>query len=355
MIDAVIMSSSDSATARSAAPTAPARVPMNTLAIAFGLAGLAGTWTAASGELGLPPIIAEVFWLVATVSWVWLIVAHLVRGARSAETLASQLRHPAQGPIAALVPVVGMLIGDHLLVYSTLIGAILTVTSMAVALAFAGWHLSYWVSGKVDLEAVHGGYYLPTVASGYIGAISLSRLGLPGPAIGAFGVGTLFWFVVFTILVVRLALRPPLPPPLMPTMMIILAPPALGGIAWFAVTGIRADPVAEFLAVALVLMAVMQLALVPRYTKLPFSVGFWSFTFPVTAAGTVTIEWMSIDHPAGWQIIDILVLVAVTALVAAIGIRSIVGVAEDHGRRSGALDRQLSDADAAAEKRDPAL
>ena len=82
-------------------PAAKGRIPLNTFAIGFGLAGLAEAWGIAVDSLGLNPLVGDAFWLIATIAWVWLLVAHLTRGIRSGEPLRGQLRHPAQGPIAA--------------------------------------------------------------------------------------------------------------------------------------------------------------------------------------------------------------------------------------------------------------
>ena len=90
------------------------RIPLNTLAIAFGLAGLAEVWTAGADVLGLPSAIGWTLWAVAAIAWLWLLIAHLARGARTHLPLGDQLRHPVQGPIASLVPVVALLLGSAL-------------------------------------------------------------------------------------------------------------------------------------------------------------------------------------------------------------------------------------------------
>ncbi|MFF9562951.1 transporter [Leifsonia sp. NPDC014704] len=299
------------------------RIPLNTLAIAFGLAGLAGVWTTAGRLLDVSDVIGQVLWDIVAVAWLWLIVAHLRRGARSAETLGAQLRHPAQGPIAALVPVVGMLIGADLHRFVPIAGAILVVASLIAAALFAGWILAFWHAGNLTPEAFHGGYLLPTVAAGLIAATTSFRIGLPGVAIGAFAVGVFFWIVISTVLLARLAFFPPLPAALTPTCAILLAPPAVAGTAWFTINGERADPVSIALLGLLVLMALQQVALLPRYRVLPFSLGFWSFTFPLAAAGGYGIEWLSIADFAGWQAVAWLLVVIVTAVIVAIAARSL--------------------------------
>ncbi|WP_285115644.1 transporter [Leifsonia sp. fls2-241-R2A-40a] len=300
------------------------RIPLNTLAIAFGLAGLAGVWTTAGRLLGASDVVGQVLWIVAAVAWVWLIVAHLRRGARSAETLSQQLRHPAQGPIAALVPTVGMLLGADLHRFVPLAGTVLVLASLVVTALFAGWILAYWHAGNLTPEAFHGGYLLPTVGAGLIAATTSFRIGLPVVAIGAFAVGVFFWVVISTVLLARLAFFPPLPAALTPTCAILLAPPAVAGTAWFTINGEKPDLVSVALLGLLVLMTLQQLFLLPRYRVLPFSLGFWSFTFPLAAAVAYGIEWLSIAAFAGWQAVAWVLVALVTVVIAAIGVRSLL-------------------------------
>lgn len=300
------------------------RIPLNTLAIAFGLAGLANVWAVAGRLLGVPDAVGQALWAVVAIAWVWLIVAHLRRGARSAESVAQQLRHPAQGPIAALVPVVGMLLGADLYRFVPLAGEILVIASIVVAAVLAGWLLAFWHSGSLPPEAFHGGYLLPTVAAGLIAATTSFKIGLPGLAIGAFAVGVFFWIVISTVLLARLAFFTPLPDALAPTCAILLAPPAVAGTAWFTINGEHADIVSMALLGLLVLMALQQAALIPHYRRLSFTLGFWSFTFPLAAAGGYGVEWVAVAAFPAWQVVAWLLIGLVTVVILAVAARSLL-------------------------------
>lgn len=304
-------------------PNQSPRIPLNTLAIPFGLSGLAAVWTGAGEDLGWPEGLGDALWLVAAIAWVWMIVAHAVRGSKSADSLSSQLRHPAQGPIAALVPIVGMLLGANLFNILPVLGVALVIASIAVSVVFAGWLLSFWASGPVPVDAVHGGYFLPTVASGLIAATAAARVGLTAVAVGAFAVGILFWIVIFTVLLARLATRPALPAPLTPTLAIIVAPPAVAGTAWFAITGGQIDAVEYALAAVTVVMVLMQVFLIPRYRSLAFSLGFWSFTFSFAAVGGYAIEWLFLLKPFAWPVLVIAILAGITVLIGTIAFKSV--------------------------------
>jgi tellurite resistance protein len=326
------------------------RIPLNTLAIPLGLTGLAEVWSAGAHDLALPRIVGEAFWIIAGIAWVWMIVAHAVRGARSAAPLSSQLAHPIQGPIAALVPIVGMLLGGNLYGFWPIGGLVLALASIVVAVLYAAWMLSFWMRGELQLENIHGGYFLPTVAGGLVVGVTASQLGLRSLAIGALIAGVFFWLILFAMLIARLALRPALPGPLVPTMAIMLAPPAVAGAAWFGINGGRIDPIEDGLAALTVIMVLLQVALLPLYRRLSFSLGFWSFTFPVAYAAAYALAWLNLLRPAAWQTIAIAIIAGVTVLIAAIGYRSIaLAVA---GRRTGhpIAEKQLLAADDAAAK-----
>jgi len=302
------------------------RIPLTTFAAPFGLGGLAEAWTAGGEALHLSPAIAWGLWVLAAVVWLWVLTAHVVRGIRTRLSLRAQLRHPAQGPIAALAPTMGMLLAAQLHRWSPLGGRVLLLASLAVALAFAAWLIAGWFDGRLKLADVHGGYLLPTVAAGFVGGESAAVNGLPGLGWAAFGVGVFFAIVMTAVVVLRLMLESPLPAPLVPSMAILAAPPAVGGLAWFALTGERADTVAIAFAGVGALMVAVQLALLPRYLRLGFTLGFWSFTFTAGAIVADTIIWLGLGAVPGAAVISAVLLAAVTVLIGGIGIRSLLAL-----------------------------
>ena len=303
-------------------PAVIARIPLTTFAISFGLAGLADVWTFGATALSLPPVIGIGLWVVAAVAWLWLIVAHILRGAHSNGSLRQQLRHPVQAPVAALAPIVGMLLAATVHPYLPVLSTALVAGFIAITALFAGWLISTWTTGTLAVESIHGGYFLPTVAGGLIAATAAAEVGLRSVAIGAFAAGLFFWAIMATVILARLMLRPPLPDALTPTLAIFVAPPAVAGTAWFLIDP-AVGPIEYGLSALTVLMVLMQLALLPRYVRLGFSLGFWSFTFPFAAVATYGIQWLTRLEPFGWQAIVGGIIAGITVLIGAIGYKSL--------------------------------
>jgi len=182
-------------------------------------------------------------------------------------------------------------------------------------------YVGQWIYRPPALAAFHPGYFLPTVAGGFVASASAALVGQAGLAEALFGMGLISWMVVGSIVFGRLLFAPPLPPALTPTLAILVAPAGVATFAYFTIDGDRVDRFAAMIAGYGLLMVLAQLRLVPLYRRLPFASSFWAFTFAWAAVVFGAMFWLAALKPPGWQIsIDILlavITVAITAVAAA--------------------------------------
>jgi tellurite resistance protein len=171
---------------------------------------------------------------------------------------------------------------------------------------------------------VHPGYFLPTAAGGLIGANAAAQVHLHALAQASFGIGVLSWAVLGSVILNRLFTRPALPSALVPTMAIELGIPAVAGTAYFAVAGRTVSFMACALGGYTVLMALVQVRLIPVYRRLSFTPGFWSFTFSYAAAAADALVWLAIKKPPGATGYGIAVIALLTAFVSWIAFRTVV-------------------------------
>jgi tellurite resistance protein len=307
---------------------APIRVTPNLFGIAFGTVGLAECWRTAPEVVHAPSWIGDALAVVAGVAWVVVGAAWTAQIVRGRRTIDGELHDPVFGPFLAVGPIVGMLLALALVPHAERAGRIGFGVFAVAALLVAGLLTGQWIADRLDFAALHPGYFLPTIAGGFIGAQGAAELGWSGPAQALFGVGAVSWMLIGSLILARLIVGSPLPPALTPTLAIEVAPPAVAGNAYLAVSGGQFDTVARLLAGYVVLMLLVQLRLIPLYRRAPFSPAFWSFTFPFTSVATFALQWIAHEDPPGAAAYGWVVLGLISLLVAAVAARTAVRLLE---------------------------
>ncbi|HEU5333862.1 MAG TPA: hypothetical protein VFU73_13875 [Actinocrinis sp.] len=296
------------------------RMTPNLFSICFGLAGLAEVWQASVSALGTPQAVPDALNILAAVVWVGLVAVYAAQGMRQ---IRADLHDPVFAAFPSLAFVTGMLLSAALSRHAFSAGRALVVLFFVLMLLLGGWLTGQWMAAPLERERMHPGYFLPTVAGGFIGAATTAQVGLHGLAQASFGIGVLCWVMLGSVILGRLFFTGMLPPPLIPTLAIELAPPAVGGLAYFTITGGRTDMFAAALAGYTVLMALVQLRFVPLYRTLSFSPAFWAFAFSYAAAFTDGIVWMDLKHTPGTHFWTVVILVVATGFIGAIAVRTV--------------------------------
>jgi tellurite resistance protein len=270
-----------------------ARVQPGLFGIALGTLGLAGTW------LKMQPLIGEVartifsalltagatVLVIVFVLWMAKVVRHL-------DVVRQEWTHPVQGPLLALLPVSTLLLVTLLAPFEAdgRVAATMVVLA-ALVLQFAiAWEVVALLStGRMPADLVTPALYLPIVPGGLVGAMALAAIGYPGWAALLFGSGVGGWALLEARILHQL-FAGPLPAPIRPTLGIEIAPAAVSTLA--AATLWPQLP-ADALMVCLGVACGPVIAVLTRWrwwSDVPFSVGFWSFSFPVAALAAATIE-----------------------------------------------------------------
>lgn len=299
------------------------RLPLNFFAIPFGLSGITGTWIIANAALGAPAAVGIALWIITAATWIALLGVYAWRGMRAGGSFLADLRHPILGPFGSLIPIVAILLGGQLASVWPVAGGVLVAVGVSLIVVISAWKLAGWLTGTIDAGMFHPGYFLTLVAGNLIGAIGLAQTGANTLALIAFGIGIFFWAVLAAVVLTRLIAIEALPTPLVPTLAIFSVPPSVAGIAWFVINGDRIDVVHQMLMGIMVFLLLSQVFLVPRYARVPFGVGYWSFTFSAAAPATYTIRWLWVTQPYGWEVWSWLLLGLVTVWIGWIAGRSV--------------------------------
>ena len=310
-------------------PPAPrpwlARLHPGLFAIPLGILGLSGAWqrVVPLGHTIGNPVSLYLFGsglallLVLTLLWLAKLALHM-------NVARQEWGHPVQGALLALWPV-SLLLTVALLAPIFPEPAVLWYAVTFVALVVEGalaWQVVARLStGQMPPELVTPALYLPTVAGGFVGAMTLGALQQPGWAALLFGMGMGAW-ALLEIRILHRLFSGPLPMALRPTLGLEIAPAAVGSLA--VATLWPALP-AEVLMVCLGISSGPLFAVLTRWrywTAAPFNAGFWSFSFPLAAMAGATVEAV---RRGNWSAQVGLVAVGIaSAVIAFLALRTLV-------------------------------
>ncbi len=302
-------------------------------AVVMGLCGLALAWHRATPLMGeMAGAAALVIGALAALVFAVLAVGTLLRIRRHPEAWAEDLRHPVRHPFVAAMPI-------SLLLLATVSVALRGPDVLAHGLWWLGsvaqlgvtlWVLSRWWKGNVA-----GGLQWPTVTPALfipiVGNVLVPLAGVPlGHAhwsAAQFGIGLLFWPVVLVLLLVRVAVAGLWPERLRPAVFILIAPPAVIGLA--ALQFGAAEGVAWALwgiAIFTFLWAGSQARAIAAQ---PFALPHWGLSFPLAALAALTLR---LATPGSALAVLGPVLLALATLVVCVLVLATV-----RGLRDGAL------------------
>jgi tellurite resistance protein len=297
-------------------------VPLNLFGIPFGLLGLADCWLVAATFHLASVTIGRVLVGVAVVVW-GVVGLSYVRGIRAHRVaLGDELANPIAGPFASLAVITPMLAAaDALYPLSHTAGSVIVDVLIVATVLLAGWFTGQWIYRPLELSKVHPGYFLPSVAGGFVASASAGLIGQRGLAEMLFGLGLVSWIVRVD---------------------------RAGSPRTGACSTCRADPdnrnrgrsrggrdlrrVRDRWAPRRhggaaargygLLMVIAQVRLLPAYLRLSFMPSFWAFTFSWAAVTFAGLTWLGVTRPTAWRAESYVALALISAFIGAIAART---------------------------------
>lgn len=267
-----------------------ARLPLPVFSIPLGLLALSGTWRRARGfgwELATP--VSEALGLAGLCALALCTAAYLLKALRHPGVVRAEFSHPLLSAVFAL-PILALLM--VVVLFGTAAPA-LWLPVVVVLMLLQGWIalrvVALVATNQTGRIAITPALYLPPVAGSFIGAMAFHAIGYQGWASMLLGMGMAGWAMLEARVLHRL-FEAPLPEAMRATIGVELAPPAVAtltaSVLWPQLPG-------DVLVVGLGIAMAPVVAVLVRWgwwRHTPFSVGFWSFSFPLAALASDVIE-----------------------------------------------------------------
>ncbi|NGZ88523.1 SLAC1 anion channel family protein [Duganella aceris] len=305
-----------------------AYLPVGMFGSVMGLCGLSVAWHGAHRYFGAPAWIAQLVGVCAALAFIGVGVAYCIKGWFGFAAVRAEFNHPVAGNLFG-TPMISLLLLPFVLVDFSLTLARLSWVLGAAGMTALAWVIvSRWMTVRQTATQVTPAWIVPVVGMLDI-PLAVPQLqweGLHGLMVFGLAVGLFFAIPLFTMIFSRLAMEEPLAASLQPSLLILVAPFAVGFTAYVTSTG-----AIDLFAQALYMLMLFVLAvLLGRLRHLPhcspFRVSWWAASFPLAASAGAAVRYAAHAQTLTTDVIAIVVLTVATLTIAVFVGQTIAGI-----------------------------
>lgn len=268
--------------------------PISFFAVVMGLAGLTISFKKVEHLWHWGFQVSPVLFVISAAVYLIIAATYLLKLMRHTKYVVEEFRHPIRLSFFPTISI-GMLLlviaGEGILPRG--IAITLLAIGSSVQLLFALIILSAWIHhDKFQINHSNASWFIPIV-----GNILVPVAGIPFGLVEIswffFSIGILFWIVLLSILMNRFFFHNPVPSKLLPTLFILIAPPAIGFIAWMRLHGGVLDDPGRILYYVALFTTMLLFFQWKQFVKVTFALPWWAYSFPtasITIASTIMLE-----------------------------------------------------------------
>ncbi len=303
-------------------------LPVSLFGSVMGLSGLFTSYKLAAShfDLNILNSVATLIGVLAIAAFIVLLFCYSLKIITSFEAFKMEFSNPLLKSFFGTFIISLLLLPLVLNEVATQIASVLWILGTILMVLFAVYIVSFWLCQSQNFSSVTPAWIIPVV--GCLDIPLAMNYFAPSSDIGIFAisVGLFFAVPIFAIVMIKLLFNEPMPDKLAPTLMILIAPFAVGFSAYVEVVG-----GIDIFAKALYFIGLfLFFALLPRLkmaTKCcPFRVTWWAVSFPAAALLAATLKMAENINALYLDILAVLFLVLFTLGFIWLAYRTLKGV-----------------------------
>ncbi len=301
--------------------------PVSFFAVTMGLSGLTLAWRKVAALLHWPVMVSHALGLFTLAIFAVLLAVYLAKLARYPEAARNELNHPVMSAFVPTISISMLLLSVCMLplwpTFSTWLWALGTALHLILTLHI----VRSWIDREhFQLGHINPAWFIPAVGNVVV-PLAGAQLGQVELSWFFFAVGISFWIILLVIVFYRILFHDPLPPNLLPTLFILIAPPAVGFLAYLGLSGGQVDAFARILYYLALFFTLLLVIEFPRFARLPFFLSWWAYSFPSAAVTVATFTMAEKVGGAFFHWLALGMLAALTLLIAWLLVKTVQAAA----------------------------
>lgn len=260
--------------------------PISFFAMILGLSGL----VIATHKLELAYNLAHIsnyLGFVVLGVYVILLLVYLSKFLKYPELVRAELNHPVKMNFFPTLSISLILLSIVFFGSFPIVSKYMLLVGMSVHLFFTIYIMSAWIKHQdLDIKHKNPAWFIPVVGNVLVPISAMNHFH-PDVSWFFFSIGIILWIVLYTIFIGRAIFNKPMPDKLMPTFFILIAPPAIGFLAYLKITG-EIDGFAKVLYFFALFTALQLFYNIRAFTKIKFYLSWWAYSFPIAVLSTAS-------------------------------------------------------------------
>jgi tellurite resistance protein len=296
------------------------KLPVNLFGAVMSLSGLALAWRLAHSSMGAPAVVGQTIGAFAVAAFVLTSLGYLAKLLKYPEAVKAEFLHPVAGNFFGTIAISVLLLSAVIEPYSAAAARTVWTVGVVVTLALSFIVVSRLLKGQIDVSHAVPAWIVPCVATLDI-PVTGAQMPMAWAAeinLLASAIGAVMALVLLTMIISRLVHREPLAPAMTPSLMILVAPFAVGFLAYCNIVG----GIDRFAALLFYFGLFMFFVVAPKVFRpgVSFSPAWWTIGFPMAALANAVLKYA--EFRASWPL-WLLATVLLGALSVALAILSV--------------------------------
>jgi tellurite resistance protein len=255
--------------------------PIMMYAIVMGMSGLTITYQKAGQWLGFPHIIGTSLMYITTAIFIVISIIYIIKYFKYSMAVKKEFAHPVRINFFAAISISMLMLAIIYKEVNPTISAAFWYPGVLLHFYLTMHTIAFWINDNQELAHSNPAWFIPIVGNVLVPVAGIG-FASHGILMYFFSVGMFFWVVLLSIILNRIIFHHQLVVKFMPTMFILIAPPAVGFIAYFKMFH-AIDGVAMFLFNIALFFTLLVAFMYKNFMKIKFFISWWAFVFPVAA------------------------------------------------------------------------
>jgi len=268
-------------------------MPVSLFSAVMGLAGTTIAVQKAEHLWAWPGLASSALLIFTVLTFSLISLAYLAKFVMHRQHVVAEFKHPVRLSFFPTMSIGMLLLAIALMGHYPDVSMYLWSIGSAVQLVFTLAILSNWIHHeKFQVQHSNPAWFIPIVGNILV-PIAGVPLGYQEVSWFYFSIGLVMWLPMLAVLLNRFFFHPMLPGKMLPTMFILIAPPAVGFIAWVKMHNGVVDDAARIFYYFALFTTLLLFFQAKHFVKLSFALPWWAYSFPLAAmsiASSVMLE-----------------------------------------------------------------